>query len=155
MQKYLSLLFVAALGLGMQQAQAQDTTTTTAAKHKAHKTAKKKTTAKKKVASPKSTATSTDEDDIVPDVKTSKAVEFNCELGNKVTIYQNNNDPKHIAMRWKNQLHRLTRVDTTTGADRFENHKYGLLWIDIPAKGMLLDSKHGHQLANECKDSNK
>ncbi|MCY1251071.1 hypothetical protein D9M72_647880 [compost metagenome] len=27
------------------------------------------------------------------------------------------------------------------------------MWIGIPAKGMLLDSKQGRQLANECKDA--
>jgi hypothetical protein len=25
------------------------------------------------------------------------------------------------------------------------------VWIGIPAKSLLLDSVHGHQLANECK----
>jgi hypothetical protein len=48
-------------------------------------------------------------------------------------------------------VYKLSRVATTTGAQRFENEKSGLVWIDIPAKGMLLDSHHGHQLANECK----
>jgi hypothetical protein len=45
----------------------------------------------------------------------------------------------------------MTRVSTSTGADRFENRMHGLVWIGIPAKGMLLDSKKGLQLANECK----
>ena len=29
----------------------------------------------------------------------------------------------------------------------------GLVWIGIPAKGLLLDSKKGQQLANECKNA--
>ncbi|MDY7548413.1 hypothetical protein QN379_18405 [Glaciimonas sp. Gout2] len=91
------------------------------------------------------------EDEGTPDIKVAVAVEYNCELGNKLTIYRNAADPKHIALRWGKTLHRLTNVATTTGADRFENHKYGLVWIGIPAKGMLLDSKKGQQLANECK----
>ena len=69
-----------------------------------------------------------------------------------MTIYQNAGDEQHIALQWKKRLHRLTRVDTTTGANRFENRKFGLLWIGIPAKGILLDSKKGQQLANECKN---
>ncbi|QRX82328.1 hypothetical protein [Glaciimonas sp. PAMC28666] len=91
------------------------------------------------------------EDEGTPDIKVDVAIEYNCELGNKLTIYRNAADPKHIALRWGKTLHRLTNVATTTGADRFENHKYGLVWIGIPAKGMLLDSKKGQQLANECK----
>ena len=94
-----------------------------------------------------------DEDDLEPDVKGSVAAEYNCELGNKLTIYQNAGDEQHIALHWKKRIHRLTRVDTSTGANRFENRKYGLLWIGIPAKGILLDSKKGQQLANECKNS--
>jgi hypothetical protein len=94
----------------------------------------------------------TDNADIdAPDVKDTTVVEYRCELGNKVTIFQNQNDLAHIAIRWKDRIHRLTRVGTSTGALRFENPYWGLIWIGIPAKGILLDSKHNHQLANECK----
>ncbi len=74
-------------------------------------------------------------------------------MGNKVTIYSNASDEAHIALRWKKRLHRLTRVGTTTGANRFENKLYGLIWIGIPAKSMLLDSKQNRQLANECRNA--
>jgi hypothetical protein len=76
---------------------------------------------------------------------------FNCELGDRITTYINADDSKHNALRWKNRLHRLHQVGTTTGATRFENRKFGLIWIDIPSKAMLLDSKKGQQLANECR----
>ena len=88
-----------------------------------------------------------------PDTTGSLTIEFNCELGNKITIYTNEADDKHIALRWKKRLHRLTRVGTTTGAQRYENPLYGLIWIGIPAKAMLLDSKQNRQLANECKNA--
>lgn len=86
-----------------------------------------------------------------PSIADNAVTEYACELGNKITIYKNANDVDHIALRWKQRLHRLTRVATTTGAERFENKLYGLIWIGIPAKGMLLDSKANRQLANECK----
>ncbi len=88
-----------------------------------------------------------------PSVTEHKATEYACELGNKITIYTNAEDSNSIALRWKNRLHRLTREATTTGAQRFENKLAGLIWIGIPAKGMLLDSKVNRQLANECKTS--
>jgi hypothetical protein len=81
--------------------------------------------------------------------------DYNCELGNKITIYRNENDDSHIALRWKKRLHRLERVGTTTGAKRFENPLFGLIWIGIPSKGMLLDSKLNRQLANECKPADQ
>jgi hypothetical protein len=94
-----------------------------------------------------------DEEADEPAITDSAVTEFDCELGNKITIYANTNDEAHIALRWKKRLHRLTRVGTTTGANRFENKLYGLIWIGIPAKGMLLDSKQNRQLANECRNA--
>lgn len=88
-----------------------------------------------------------------PDITDTVVTEYNCELNNKVTIYTNVNDEGHIALRWKKRLHRLNRVGTTTGALRFENPHWGLIWIGIPAKGILLDSKLNRQLANECKSA--
>jgi membrane-bound inhibitor of C-type lysozyme len=88
-----------------------------------------------------------------PDITDTKVTEYACELNNKITIYTNETDDGHIALRWKKRLHRLTRVGTTTGALRFENTNYGLVWIGIPSKGILLDSKLNRQLANECKNA--
>jgi hypothetical protein len=119
---------------------------------KAAKSSKAKSKGKSKKAEPKEAAAPDPEAD-EPDTTDHATTDFDCELGNKVTIYNNAADEEHIALRWKKRLHRLTRVGTTTGAQRYENKKYGLLWIGIPAKGMLLDSKANRQLANECKNA--
>lgn len=87
-----------------------------------------------------------------PDVTDNKVSHYTCELNNTVTVYRNDTDAEHIGLRWKKRLHRLTRVGTSTGAQRFENRNYGLVWINIPSKAMLLDSRMNRQLANECKD---
>jgi hypothetical protein len=93
------------------------------------------------------------DDEPEPDITDTVVAEYACELNNKVTIYTNEKDDSHIALRWKNRLHRLSRIGTTTGALRFENPKFGLIWIGIPSKGILLDSKLNRQLANECKNA--
>jgi hypothetical protein len=93
------------------------------------------------------------DDEPEPDITDTVVAEYACELNNRVTIYTNEKDGGHIALRWKNRLHRLERVGTTTGALRFENTKFGLIWIGIPSKGILLDSKLNRQLANECKNA--
>jgi membrane-bound inhibitor of C-type lysozyme len=92
-------------------------------------------------------------DEAEPDITDTVVTDYACELNNKITIYTNEKDRGHIALRWKNRLHRLERVGTTTGALRFENTKFGLIWIGIPSKGILLDSKLNRQLANECKNA--
>lgn len=93
------------------------------------------------------------EDDKDVDVAQSSVVEMSCAHGDKVTLYENGNDDTHIGVRWKKHLLRMERVSTTTGAQRFESKKHGLVWIGIPAKGMLLDAKKGQQLANECRSA--
>lgn len=92
-------------------------------------------------------------DEPEPDITDTVVTDYACELNNTLTIYTNAQDDGHIALRWKNRLHRLDRVGTTTGALRFENPKFGLIWIGIPSKGILLDSKLNRQLANECKNA--
>ena len=93
------------------------------------------------------------DDEPAPDLTDTTMAEYSCELNNKVTIYRNLMDDSHIALRWQNRLRRMDKVGTTTGAQRYENTKLGLVWIGIPSKGILLDSKQGRQLANECKDA--
>lgn len=130
----------------------------------ASKTVKKETPSKKKAAGTAAAggtaaaagaaaAQGTDEEDREPDTAGSTGLDYNCALGDKVTIFSNAEDDKHIALRWNKRLMRLTRVETSTGAHRFENRRQGMVWIGIPAKGILLDSKKGQQLANECKSA--
>lgn len=116
----------------------------------AKKVITKKKTSNKASANPVASALTKDEE--VLDTASAASTDFHCELGNKLTIYTHASDSKQAAIRWKNRLVQLTRVDTSTGANRYESHKHGLVWIGIPAKGILLDSKKGQQLANECKN---
>jgi hypothetical protein len=133
MKKYLSVLVLLGAGLtvGIPHASAE----TSATSHKAVKKTPQKA-----------------DDESSPDLAGHTRTDFNCELGNKITIYENDSDNKRIGLRWNKKVHELTRVSTTTGANRFEDKDAGLVWINIPAKGMLLDSKKGQQLANECKN---
>jgi hypothetical protein len=132
-------------------------TTSAAETHpKAEKVVKaKKSKAKAKKAAPveeEHALASTEPD---PDITDTITVDYACELGNKVTIYTHENDSTQMALRWKKRLHRMTRVGTSTGASRFENTTFGLVWIGIPAKSMLLDSKANRQLANECRNADQ
>lgn len=150
MKRFLSslLLFGTGILLAAPQVVAQTTSPTP---KKSAKPAEKKAASKAKAAKPKDAAG--DDEEKEPDITGTNSVDFQCELGNKLTIYENAADDRHIALKWNKRLHRLRRVDTTTGAHRFENNRYGLVWIGIPAKGMLLDSKKGRQLANDCKNA--
>jgi hypothetical protein len=54
-------------------------------------------------------------------------------------------------IQFKGKDHLLFAVDTATGAVRYQENRSGITWIKIPSKSMLLDSKLGLQLANDCK----
>ena len=134
------------------------TNSTTASKAKSSSHPKAETALKAKAAKAKSAKApagdelrADDPNEPEPDIANTKVTEYACELNNKITIYEHEGDNEHIALRWKKRLHRLTRVSTTTGAHRFENRNWGIIWIGIPAKGLLLDSRLNRQLANECK----
>jgi hypothetical protein len=146
MKNTLSAILIASIALALSPAYAQNAASAPTAP------ATKKVV-KKKVVKKAEAPVVVDEEEAEADVGGTTVVEYQCELGNKISIFTNNDDDKHIALKWGKHVSRMTRVDTTTGANRFENHHYGLVWIGIPAKGMLLDSKNGHQLANDCKNA--
>ncbi len=141
MKSTLIAMLIAAFGLAAMPASAQTAGLVSASP--ATKASKAKSAKKAPVA--------TEEDEKEPEVASSNVSDYQCELGVKLTVFQNVDDDKHIALKWGKRIHQMDRVDTTTGANRFENKHYGLVWIGIPTKGILLDSKSGHQLANECK----
>lgn len=148
MKKLLYAFLLIGVSLTFNSAVAEPATAT------AKKVAVKKV-APAKAAMPAANSDDDDEDLGEANIEGSIATNFNCELGNKISTYYNVDDDKHLAVRWKNKIHRLRRIGTSTGAHRFENRKAGLVWIHIPSKAMLLDSKKGQQLANECKSADQ
>ena len=78
------------------------------------------------------------------------AGKFHCEQGNRVDVRADPQRPDAIKLDWKGRSYPLLAVSTTTGALRYEDAASGHVWIQIPAKSMLLNAKAGQQLANEC-----
>lgn len=153
MNKLLCALLL--IGASSVPAFAQSVTYTDTAKKEAAKKPVKKAAKKAAPAAAAGDALIADENEEdlgEANIEGSTVTEYNCELGNRITTYNNEADDKYMAIRWKNSVHRLRRVGTSTGANRFENRKYGLVWINIPSKAMLLDSRKGQQLANECRN---
>ena len=73
---------------------------------------------------------------------------FSCAHGNKVELSADAKGVEHLI--WKGRNYIVTPVVTTTGAVRFEHKESGLTWVQIPGKSMLLNTKQGQQLANDC-----
>lgn len=76
---------------------------------------------------------------------------YGCELGRKVEIQRDVRYANSIELNWQGSRYTLQRYDSTSGLPRYEDRKNGLLWIDLPWKGVLMDTNSGQPLANECK----
>lgn len=76
---------------------------------------------------------------------------YGCEFGLKVEIQRDVRDTNSIELKWQGNRHMLHRYDSASGLPRYEDRQNGLLWIDLPWKGVLMDTSSGRPLANECK----
>lgn len=76
---------------------------------------------------------------------------YHCELDRRVDVRQVAEDLMSAVVQWDKQTYTLHAVGARTGALRYEDAASGLLWLVIGGKSMLLDTKTGKQLANECK----
>jgi len=73
-----------------------------------------------------------------------------CEGGEQLRIGNLAPDLGSLIVRFRGRSTLLFAVDTDSGAVRYEDRRSGLTWIRIPSKSMLLDSRLGEALANDC-----
>jgi hypothetical protein len=85
-----------------------------------------------------------------PSLKLSTGV-FHCDLNRRVEVRQVSDDRRSAIVYWERRNYTMQLVATQTGALRLEDKASGLTWITIPGKSMLLDTKQGKQLANDCR----
>jgi hypothetical protein len=76
---------------------------------------------------------------------------YRCDLNRSVHIRQVSPDMQSAVLNWDKKDYTLRAVNARSGALRYEDAASGLVWLVIVGKAMLLDTKHGKQLANDCK----
>lgn len=76
---------------------------------------------------------------------------YRCELSRSVNVEQVSPDLQTAVLRFDKKQYRMKAVPARSGALRYEDEQSGLVWLIIATKSMLLDTKHGKQLANECR----
>ena len=98
----------------------------------------------------------------VPDVKVQEAVagevhtgHMVCELGNSVTVTPDPHQPTRFIVQMKKNTYHMTPVETTTGAVRLEDAQAGAMWLQLPHKSMLMNSKLGQRMADECQNDHQ
>ena len=73
-----------------------------------------------------------------------------CELGNIVILEPDPKAPGHFDLELQKTRFRMTPVETTTGAVRLEDAEAGAVWLQLGNKSMLMNTKLGQRLADDC-----
>lgn len=76
---------------------------------------------------------------------------YRCELKREVHVTQVSDDGRSAVLRFNKKEYPVKAVEARTGALRYEDAASGLVWLVIVGKSMLLDTRKGEQLANECR----
>ena len=78
-----------------------------------------------------------------------------CELGNAVSVTP---DTSRLGTYWvqmRQHRYHMTPVATSTGAVRLEDKQAGAMWLQLPHKSMLMNSKIGQRMADECQSAHQ
>lgn len=75
---------------------------------------------------------------------------YRCEAGMRVDVARHPAAPERMQIKWQGRDYALVRDSSASGLPRYEEAKSGLVWIDLPWKGVLLDGRTHKPLASEC-----
>jgi len=73
-----------------------------------------------------------------------------CEFDQTVLLTAIDGRPGHFRLVFGKRSYTLVAQETTTGAVRLEDRKAGVVWLQIPAKSMLLNTKVGQRMVDSC-----
>lgn len=76
-----------------------------------------------------------------------------CEMKETVDIESVQGQPGHFTLHYGKATYHMTPEETTTGAVRLHDKKADVVWLQIPAKSMLLDERAGHRLVDGCQEA--
>jgi hypothetical protein len=76
--------------------------------------------------------------------------DIDCEFEQKVSLKAVDGHPGHFHLAFKKMTYRMIPQETTTGAVRLEDKKAGVVWLQIPAKSMLMNAKIGQRMVDAC-----
>jgi hypothetical protein len=75
-----------------------------------------------------------------------------CESKEWVDVEPVSGKPGHFDLHFGKAVYHMVPEETTTGAVRLHDKKADVVWLQIPAKSMLLDEGHGHRLVDGCQE---
>ncbi len=73
-----------------------------------------------------------------------------CEFQQTVSVDALADRPAHFKVSFNKAAYVMTPQETTTGAVRLEDKKNGIVWLQIPAKSMMLNQQVGQRMVDGC-----
>ena len=73
-----------------------------------------------------------------------------CEFNQSVNVAAVPNQKGWFKVEYKGQSYLMAPEHTTTGAVRLEDKKNGMMWLQIANKSMLMNSKIGQRMVDNC-----
>lgn len=73
-----------------------------------------------------------------------------CEFRHQVHVAAVDGKPGHFTVSHQGKRYSMLPEETSTGAVRLEDKKAGIVWLQIPAKSMLMNSKLGQRMVDNC-----
>lgn len=76
--------------------------------------------------------------------------DVNCEFNQKVHITPDPAKPGRFKLQFGKQVFDMAPEPTSTGAVRLEDKRAGVVWLQIPSKSMLMNTKVGQRMVDSC-----
>lgn len=73
-----------------------------------------------------------------------------CEFNQKVNLTPHPDKPGRFRLQFGKMVYNMAPEPTTTGAVRLEDKRAGVVWLQIPSKSMLMNSKIGQRMVDAC-----
>lgn len=73
-----------------------------------------------------------------------------CEFEQQVSVFPVDGKPGHFHVGYKNATYMMVPQETSTGAVRLEDRRAGVMWLQIPSKSMLMNTKAGQRMVDSC-----
>jgi hypothetical protein len=77
--------------------------------------------------------------------------DYRCDQGRVLQFRQVSADAQTAVLKWNERDYPMRAVGARSGALRYEHADSGLVWLMIPSKSMLLDTRQGQRLADACR----
>jgi hypothetical protein len=73
-----------------------------------------------------------------------------CEFNQSIDVQPMSGKPGVFKVGYKHDSYTMVPQETSTGAVRLEDKKAGVMWLQIPSKSMLMNSKIGQRMVDSC-----